>query len=137
MVNLLVRIFCCIILLTFSYIPGFIGVHVLANLIHDPSGFNGKLFFILLTCTVLFYLFLLLSFRALTSQGKKENDTLLPPWVMRGFILTLGVFSIFSILLGIRQQDIRFIIFGLSYVIPAWQCYKIIKQRDEDHHLEG
>ena len=134
MFNLLVRVFCCIILLTFSYIPGFIGIHVLADLIHHPNHFNGKLFLVLLACSALFYLFLL-SFRTLTGKGRKEDDGLLPPWMMRGFILTLGVFSILSIFLGFHQKDIRFIIFGLSYVFPALTCYRMIKKRDQEHYL--
>ena len=91
---------------------------------------------VLIGAAAMTYFFALLAYRAFTGRGRKQDGGLLPPWAMKGFIHTFGVFSVVIILLGIYQKEWHPIVGGFGYLFVAYRSQLIYRWRRsiEDHN---
>lgn len=109
------------ILCFFGFIPGWIFVQVTLTLIRNPAKTDWTALLVLGGAGALTYFFALLAYRAFTGRGRKQDGGLLPPWAMKGFIHTFGIFAVLIIFLGIYKQEWRPIVGGISYLVIAYR----------------
>jgi len=115
------RLFAAGILCLSAYAPLYIGFHSLRTVFLDPAKLD--LFFVVVftICAALAYFLLLVAYRAATGRGRKSDDGLLPPMVMRGFVYLFCAIGIGICGMGIWLKQIPPILGGAAYAIISWR----------------
>jgi hypothetical protein len=104
----------------FAFAPVWIGAHVLLQLLQKPQEASVFVVTVLGVCAAIAYFLLLLAYRAFTGRGRKQDDGLLPPWAMKGFIHAFGVVAVCIVALGIYQGELRPIVGGIAYLLSPY-----------------
>lgn len=97
------RIFGGCVLSFFAYVPGWIAVRVIVQLISDPEKFDWEAIVVLAVSLALFYFIALLAYRAFTGRGRNEDGGLLPPWALKLFAGAFGVTATLIVIFGIYK----------------------------------
>jgi hypothetical protein len=124
------RIFGGAILLFFAFVPAWILFHLAKTLLFDTSDLDLTAAIAFLICAPLLYFFLLLSFRAITGKGRKQDGGLLPPLALKIFAFTFGAIAIAIVVFGLFQGEWRPVLGGIGYFGSAIVLYRVVKQRE-------
>lgn len=117
------------ILCFFGFIPGWIFVQTISTLVSSPAKIDWRALLVLIGAAAMTYFFALLAYRAFTGRGRKQDGGLLPPWAMKGFIHTFGVFAVVIIIFGIYQKEWHPIVGGFGYLVIAYRSLLIYRWR--------
>lgn len=104
----------------FTLLSASVFVQTLIALFIQPSKLHWMAFLALPISGVLAYFFGLLTIRAFTGEGRRQDGELLPPPVIAGFIHTFGAMAVFAIGLGIYEGEWLFVLWGFVYVSIAY-----------------
>lgn len=130
LVEVTFRLFGGVILLFFAFVPAWILFHLAKALLFDPSDLDMMAAVAFLICAPLLYFLLLLAFRAFTGKGRKQDDGLLPPFALKLFAVSFGVFAIAISVFGLFQGELRPVLGGLCYLGLAVVLYRVVRQRE-------
>lgn len=116
---LVYRLFGACILSIFAFVPLYIGFYSTLAVVAESEKFD--LFFVVVVgvCAALAYFLLLLAYRAATGQGRKQDGGLLPPLVMKGFVLLFGIIGVAAACVGALHGELQPFFGGLLYAALA------------------
>ena len=124
------RMFGGAILLFFAFAPAWILFHLTKSLIFEPAELDAASAVVFLVCVPLLYFLLLLSYRAFTGRGRKQDGGLLPPLALKAFALVLGLFAIAIAVLGLLHGEFKPVLGGIAYLTVASALYGIVRKRE-------
>lgn len=123
------RLFSCLVLCFFAYIPAAIAWSILSVAITRPSEITVPRMGGLCVSVLVLCFFLLLIYRALTGRGRKEDGGLLPPWAMNTFVAAFGAMAIIIIEVGIYSRQLLPVLGGVAYLFVALTTLKVRRNR--------
>jgi len=129
------RIYAGLILCFFAFVPAWILVHLLLDLI-DPTekptySFRDAISFLgaLAVCLALFTFLVLLAYRAFTGRGRQSDGGLLPPLALQAFAMLLGIVAVGAVALGAYHGNLLAIEGGIPYIGAAATVYGLARWR--------
>jgi hypothetical protein len=128
------RLLSAAILGGFTLLSASVFVQTLIELFIRPSELHWMAFLALPISGLLSYFFGLLTIRAFTGEGRRQDGELLPPPVIAGFIHTFGAMAVFSIGLGIYEGKWQLALWGFVYVFVAYGALVSRKSPRSENH---
>ena len=122
-IALLYRLLCAALLCAFAYVLLTIVFHSLRVVIDEPAKFDLAFVLVFAGAASLAYVLLLLAYRAATGKGRKADDGLLPPFVMKGLFVLFGVIAVLIIAMGLWQGEVKPVVGGLIYLVAAYGAW--------------
>jgi len=135
--DIVIRIFAGCLLAFFAFAPGYISYIIILGIITEPTDTEWVIYLVLAVTLSLFYFLCLLTYRAFTGRGRKEDGGLLPPWALKLFAGVFGVIAIIMIIMGMYQGNLLGSMVGVGYLSTALLVHGIAKWREKQFNLKA
>ena len=110
-------------------VPAGIGYDAIAHAIANPRTIDAPWFTTIVVCSALTYFLLLLSYRAFTGRGRKEDGGLLPPFAIQGFAVAFGALGAAVSAFGLYASHWVAVIGGLLEFLTGVSLFQLANAR--------